>query len=63
MYPDWIKRLRELAKEPLLPFESDRVMLNRVADELENPRVHCADCGFWHRRNECSVATNDEDYG
>ena len=63
MTREQIKRLRELAKEPLLPFESDRILLNSIANEAENPSYNCFKCGFKHRRNECSVADNDEDYG
>lgn len=41
-----IRRLRELAKEPLLPFMSDAALLKRAADALEFV-LRCDGCKFW----------------
>jgi hypothetical protein len=63
MTTDQMKRLKELAIDPCLPLQSDHFLLKAVIQELENPRYFCGECHYWHRRGECSVANNDEDYG
>lgn len=53
-----IERLRDLSVSWLVR-RPDREILQKLVDELENPRLECFKCHHWHRAGDCTM----EDFG